>query len=166
MGLAWKPGMGAAQPVGVSWLTTRQLLSTWLGRTSSAGRWTQARKKAIIASRVNAGLAVSQAVEQAESKPAVVVQSSAVGYYGVQDHTLISEEHAPGLDFLSQVCQSWEASTLTVEKLGVRRAIIRTGVVLSKDGGALPKMLLPFYFFCRRTDWKWPTRLLLDPSSR
>ncbi len=117
------------------------------GENLSSGRWTQARKKSIIASRVNAGLAVSQAVEQAESKPAVVVQSSAVGYYGVQDSSLIDETHDPGVDFLSQVCQSWEASSATVEKLGVRRAIIRTGVVLSKDEGALPKMLLPFYVF-------------------
>ena len=117
------------------------------GENLSAGLWTEARKKRIIDSRVNAGLAVSQAVEQAESKPAVVIQSSAVGYYGVQDQSLISEGHKPGVDFLSQVCLAWESSTLTVEQLGVRRAIIRTGVVLSKDEGALSKMLLPFYFF-------------------
>lgn len=117
------------------------------GENLSAGLWTEARKKRIIASRVNAGLAVSQAVEQAASKPAVVIQSSAVGYYGAQDQSLINEGHKPGVDFLSQVCLAWESSTLTVEQLGVRRAIIRTGVVLSKDEGALPKMLLPFYFF-------------------
>lgn len=117
------------------------------GENLSAGLWTESRKKRIIESRVNAGLAVSQAVQQAESKPALVIQSSAVGYYGVKDPSLISEGHASGSDFLSQVCLSWEASTSTVEKHGVRRTIIRTGVVLSKDEGALPKMLLPFRFF-------------------
>ncbi len=117
------------------------------GENLSAGLWTEARKKRILDSRINAGLAVSQAVEQAQSKPTVVVQSSAVGYYGVEEHSLISEGHDPGTDFLSQVCLSWEASTSTVEKHAVRRAIIRTGVVLSRDEGALPKMLLPFYLF-------------------
>lgn len=117
------------------------------GENLSAGLWTESRKKRIIDSRVNAGLAVSQAVEQAEHKPAVVIQSSAVGYYGVENTVQLNEKHGPGKDFLSQVCLSWEASTSTVEKHGVRRAIIRTGVVLSKDEGALSKMLLPFHFF-------------------
>lgn len=117
------------------------------GENLSAGLWTTERKKRIIDSRVSAGLAVSQAVEQAKDKPLVVIQSSAVGYYGVEDPSLINEGHEAGKDFLSQVCLSWESSTSTVEKLGVRRAIIRTGVVLSRTEGALPKMLLPFYFF-------------------
>ncbi len=117
------------------------------GENLSAGLWTESRKKRIIDSRVNAGLAVSQSVDQAEHKPAVVIQSSAVGFYGVENPAQLNEKHGPGKDFLSQVCLSWEASTSTVEKLGVRRAIIRTGVVLSKDEGALSKMLLPFYFF-------------------
>ena len=76
-----------------------------------------------------------------------LVQASAVGYYGVGDDTPLPESSAPGHDFLGQVCFDWEASSAEVERMGVRRAVIRTGIVLSTKGGAFPKLLLPFYFF-------------------
>lgn len=117
------------------------------GENLSAGPWTNERKKRITDSRVNAGLAVATAIQQATHKPLVLIQSSAVGYYGPQGQGIINENHKPGSDFLSQVCLDWEASTASVEKLGVRRAVIRTGVVLSMQSGALPKMVLPFRLF-------------------
>lgn len=111
-------------------------------------KWTEARKKEILESRLNAGKAVVEAISAASAKPKVVIQASAVGYYGVHNNDqVITEEHGPGNDFLSQVCQAWEASTAPVEAMGVRRTIIRSGVVLDLQGGALPKMLLPFRFF-------------------
>ena len=117
------------------------------GESIAAGRWTAERKRRIRESRLNAGRAVVQAVEMAGDKPRVVIQASGVGYYGPQADQEITEEALPGDDFLAQIAREWEASTEPVEAMGVRRAIIRTGVVLSTRGGALPRMLLPFRLF-------------------
>jgi uncharacterized protein (TIGR01777 family) len=110
-------------------------------------RWSEQRKREIVESRINAGRAVVEAVQAAAAKPAVVIQSSAVGYYGSRGDEVLTEASKPGNDFLADVCIDWERSTEAVDALGVRRAIIRTGIVLSTEGGALPKMLLPFKFF-------------------
>ena len=117
------------------------------GEGIADGRWSEERKQRILQSRVDAGKAVVAAVAQAETKPRVVVQASAVGYYGVGDDTPLPESSPPGNDFLGQVCFDWEASSAEVERMGVRRAIIRTGIVLSTKGGAFPKLLLPFHLF-------------------
>ena len=109
--------------------------------------WTAERKRRIRDSRVNAGRAVVEAVQAAKNKPRAVIQSSAVGYYGLHGDEIITEESAPGDDFLAQVSKEWEASTDQVEAMGVRRAIIRTGVVLSREGGVLQFLSLPFRFF-------------------
>lgn len=110
-------------------------------------RWTSARRKAIVNSRVNAGKALVEAIDAAEHKPAVLIQSSAVGYYGPQAQGDVTEAAGPANDFLAQVCVEWEKATKPVERKGVRRAIIRTGVVLSTKGGALPRQMLPFQLF-------------------
>ncbi|MCL4544276.1 MAG: TIGR01777 family oxidoreductase [Chloroflexi bacterium] len=110
-------------------------------------RWTPDRRREILQSRVHAGKAVVEAVSQALAKPHVVVQSSAVGYYGPQKASEVTEENPPGSDFLAEVCVAWEGSSAAVEAQGVRRAIIRTGIVLSTRGGALPRLLLPFKLF-------------------
>ncbi len=117
------------------------------GESIASGRWTETRKKAILESRVNAGRAVVEAVEMAKVKPGVVIQSSAVGYYGPRGDEIVTEQGRAGNDFLSWVCQAWEASTQAVEAAGVRRAIVRTGIVFSLEGGAFPLMLLPFRLF-------------------
>ncbi len=96
---------------------------------------------------MNAGRAIVVAVKAARQKPGVVVQSSAVGYYGPRGNEEITEESSAGNDFLAGVCRAWEASTAELDALGVRRAIIRTGVVLAKNGGALPKMVMPVKMF-------------------
>jgi len=110
--------------------------------------WTEKRKQIIRESRIQAGLALQKAIQAAKAKPKVLLQSSAVGYYGVRtDDQMITEAAPPGKDFLAKVCFDWEMSTAPVAKMGVRRPILRTGIVLSKRGGALPKMMLPFKFF-------------------
>ena len=114
------------------------------GANISAGRWTAARKRLIRDSRVNAGRAVVEAIRAASNKPRVLVQASAVGYYGPRGDELVTEGTPAGNDFLAQVAVEWEASTAEVEQWNVRRPIIRTGVVLSTEGGALQRMLLPF----------------------
>jgi len=117
------------------------------GEGIASGRWTEERKRRIRKSRVNAGQAVVDAVKAAARKPGVVIQSSAVGYYGVHGDEEITESAPAGSDYLAQVAMAWEGSTAPVETMGVRRIIIRTGVVLSNKGGALPQMLLPFRLF-------------------
>jgi len=110
-------------------------------------RWSDARKKEIRDSRVNAGQAIVAAVKVASKKPGVVIQSSAVGYYGPRGSEEITEESSAGNDFLASICKDWEASTAELDNIGIRRPIIRTGVVLDLNGGALPKMLLPIKMF-------------------
>jgi len=114
------------------------------GESIGTGRWTAAKKRRIRESRVDAGKAVLAAIRQAAGKPRVLLQGSAVGYYGRSGDEVATESHPPGEDFLAQVCVDWEASTAEAEALGVRRAVLRTGVVLSDSGGALPRMALPF----------------------
>lgn len=117
------------------------------GENLASGHWTPARKKRIISSRVNAGKVLVSAIEKAVRKPGVFVQSSGVGYYGVKDQALLSEDSPPGDDYLASVGREWEAATQPVEKLGIRRVVTRSGAVLSLKGGALPIMLLPFRLF-------------------
>lgn len=117
------------------------------GENIGAARWTAERKERIRRSRLDAGRAVVEAVAAAGRKPRVVIQASAVGYYGPRGDEELSEEAPPGEDFLALLCVEWEASTAAVEAQGVRRAVIRSGLVFSTAGGSLPRLLLPFRFF-------------------
>ncbi len=117
------------------------------GESIAGGRWTAARKRRIRESRLAAGAAVVEAVVAARQKPHVVVQASGAGYYGPRGDELILEDTLPGTDFLGQLAVEWETSTAPVEAMGVRRVVVRTGVVLSREGGALPRLILPFRFF-------------------
>ncbi len=109
--------------------------------------WTNERRRRIQQSRTNSGNAVVEAVANAQQKPQVVVQSSAVGYYGLHGDEVLTEESSAGKDFMSRVAVDWEASTAPVESMGVRRVVLRSGVVLSPAGGVLPYLTLPFRFF-------------------
>ncbi len=117
------------------------------GEGIADGRWTMGRKEKIRESRINAGKALVAAIREADTKPKVLIQSSAVGFYGPCHDETLTENASPGTDFLAQVCFDWEASTAAVEDMGVRRPVIRTGVVLSAHGGAFPRMALPFKLF-------------------
>lgn len=126
---------------------TADILVNLAGANLSDGLWNEQRKKAIRDSRVNAGRAVVEAITSAQHKPSVVVQASGVGYYGVNNPDLLNESSPLGKDFLSSVSRDWEAATQSVEAMGVRRVIIRSGVVFSQKSGALARMLLPFRLF-------------------
>ncbi|MCO6452290.1 MAG: TIGR01777 family oxidoreductase [Caldilineales bacterium] len=109
------------------------------GEGTIPSRWNDERKQRIVESRIQAGLAVVDAVQAATEKPKLVIQASAVGYYGqVQEDTVFTEESEPANDFLGKTVQLWEDSTEPVEEMGVRRVIVRTGLALSMDGGPLP----------------------------
>lgn len=117
------------------------------GANLSAGRWTTKQKEILLSSRVNASKAFVQAIKQADNPPAVLIQASGIGFYGAENLNLLDENTPPGRDFLAGISQEWEASTQAVETLGVRRVLLRSGVVLSKKGGALWLMVLPFRLF-------------------
>ncbi len=117
------------------------------GEGIADGRWTAERKRRIRDSRVESSAAVAAAIAAAEPRPRVLVQASAVGYYGARGDERLDEKAAPGEDFLGTTCQAWEEASAAVEEAGVRRPVVRTGIVLARDGGALPRMLLPFKLF-------------------
>lgn len=120
-----------------------------IGSNISAGRWTEERKKGIRNSRISAGNALCQAVSILQEKPRVVIQSSAIGFYGSQptspEESYVTEDSPAGQGFLASVCKEWEDSTACMDSSETRRVIIRTGLVLG-DGGVLQKFLPPFRF--------------------
>lgn len=109
--------------------------------------WSADRKRKIRESRVNAGHAMVDAIQATTEKPRVLIQSSAVGYYGSHGDAVLTEETAAGNDFLAQVCKDWETATAEVGSLGVRRVVARTGLPLAKKSGVFPLLALPFKFF-------------------
>jgi len=115
-----------------------------LAGESIFGYWSRAKKGRIRNSRVVGTSNLAAALAQAKSRPQVFVCSSAIGYYGSRGGEVLNEASDPGKDFLALVCRDWEAATKPAIDAGIRTAQIRTGVVLSPDGGALPKMLPPF----------------------
>jgi hypothetical protein len=117
------------------------------GESLSSKRWSDAQKKRIIDSRIKPAQAIVEAIELADQKPKVLIQVSGVGYYGMSMIKTMTEASPPGDDFASKVCIDWENSIEPVEHTGVRRVILRSAVVLSKQGGALSRMLMPFRFF-------------------
>ncbi len=125
------------------------------------GRWTEQKKRRVRESRIKAGAAIVEAVQAVKNKPQLLIQSSAVGYYGPYGDEIITEKTPPGEDFLSLLCVEWEASSAEVESLGVRRTVIRTGLVLTPDGGPLAREILLFklysggYFGDGKQWWPW-----------
>lgn len=114
------------------------------GASIAAGRWTPRQKQRIRESRLQATRALVQAIEAAEPRPAVLVSGSAVGYYGPRGDEVVDEATSAGDDFLSHVCVAWEAEARKAAAAGVRVALVRTGLVLAREGGALPRLVLPF----------------------
>lgn len=114
------------------------------GENISGLRWTDEKKKAIRDSRVIGTRNVVEAISKLKVKPKVLVTSSAIGYYGERGDEEVTESSMPGDDFLAEVAKAWETESRRAEDAGVRTVLLRTGIVLSKDGGALGTMLLPF----------------------
>lgn len=107
-------------------------------------KWTDEQKRRIRDSRVRGTATLAAAIAGREQKPRVFISGSAVGYYGNRGDELLTEQSAPGDDFLAELCRSWEAETQPAADAGVRTIVIRTGIVLAKQGGALAPLLLPF----------------------
>jgi uncharacterized protein (TIGR01777 family) len=107
-------------------------------------KWTEKRKKEILASRVHSSTLLYKHISKLEKKPSVFIGGSAVGIYGAltSDQIFVESDQA-AKDFLGETCWHWESTYKNIQALGIRTAIIRTGIVLSNAGGALPKMAQP-----------------------
>lgn len=146
------------------------------GESIGTGRWTPARKRALVESRVRATSTLAAAIAVMDHPPPVFISGSAVGYYGDRGADIVTEETPAGADFLARLCVEWEAATRAAERPGVRVVRLRSGVVLERSGGALQQMLLPFRFFAggplgsgrqfmswiHRLDWIEMVRWLVD----
>lgn len=116
------------------------------GEPIGEGRWTPERKQEILNSRKLGTQKIVEAIANANSKPTVLINASAIGYYGTSETATFDETSLSGKDFLAQVCQAWEAEARKVKDVGVRLVILRFGVILG-NGGALGKMIPPFKLF-------------------
>ncbi len=138
--VAWNPATGelggaAVGPDAVVHLS---------GASIAEGRWTKKRKAELKASRVDVTRALVEAIGRMNAKPAVFVSASAIGYYGNRGDELLSEESAAGDGFLAEIAKEWEAESLKAEAWRTRVVLARFGIILAKQGGALPKMVTPF----------------------
>lgn len=117
------------------------------GENIAVKRWTSARKEAILSSRIDATRAIVSAIGKLKNKPAVLINASAVGYYGDNLDAELTEAAACGKGFLAEICERWEEEARKASAYGVRVVLARFGPVLGDHGGMLAKMVLPFRFF-------------------
>ena len=137
----WDPEAGTVEAEGLEGHDAAVHLA---GESIAEGRWNDEKKRRIRESRVRGTQVFAETLARLERKPEVLVSASAVGFYGDRGEELLTEESASGEDFLSEVCREWEKATLPASQAGIRVVHLRTGVVLSGEGGALQKMLTPF----------------------
>lgn len=114
------------------------------GASISDGRWTEARKQALRSSRIDSTRVLVDSLMRLRQPPKVFVCASAIGYYGNRGDEMLTESSEPGWDFLSLLVRDWEAEANRAAQAGIRTAILRFGVILSAEGGALPQMIRPF----------------------
>lgn len=115
-----------------------------LAGESVAGRWSEARKARILNSRVQGTQTVAASMARATPRPRVLVSASANGIYGDTADRIVTEAQPPGSTFLAEVGRQWENATRAASEAGIRVVMLRIGLVLSGEGGALPRMLPPF----------------------
>lgn len=138
--VAWDP---SSEQAPVEAISHRDAVIHLAGESVSQ-RWTPAAKEAIRGSRVDGTANLVSAIRQASPRPAVFVSGSAVGWYGPRGPEPVDEGASPGSDFLAEVCKAWEKAAEEAQEAGVRTVILRTGVVMTGEGGALARMLPPF----------------------
>lgn len=140
--VSWDPATGELGGAGVG----ADAVVNLGGASIAHGRWTAERKNLLMTSRVDTTRALVNALTKMAARPRVLLSASAIGYYGNRGDEILSEESPAGHDFLSEIAQQWEAEALKAEVLGIRVVVARFGVILAKEGGALPTMARPFRF--------------------
>lgn len=138
--IAWNPDAGT---IDVAALEGVRVVVNLAGE-NIAQRWTRKAKRRIRDSRVQGTTLIARTIAALSDKPGLLVNASAVGVYGDRGEEELDERSAPGAGFLASVCRDWEAATTPASDVGIRVAMVRTGVVIARDGGAVPKLLLPF----------------------
>jgi len=140
-GVTWDPAAGAVEASAVEGFDAVVNLA---GRSIGAKRWTVAEKHKIWDSRVDSTQLLADTIAALQHPPAVVVNASAVGYYGDGAGSILTEASTAGSGFLAELCVAWEAATAAAAQAGIRVANLRSGIVLSVAGGALGRLLAPF----------------------
>ncbi len=138
--VAWNPATGELGGAGVG----ADAVVNLAGASIADGRWTVQRKALLRSSRIDTTRALVGALTKMNARPSVLVSASAIGYYGDRGNEALTEDSKPGGNFLAGLAQEWEAEALKAEGLGIRVVLPRFGIVLAREGGALPKMMLPF----------------------
>ncbi|HLJ62157.1 MAG TPA: TIGR01777 family oxidoreductase [bacterium] len=141
--VAWEPGAGRIDATRLKGVDAVVHLA---GESIAQARWTAERKARIWRSRVDGTMLLARALAGVASPPATMVCASAVGYYGDRGDEILREESRPGTGFLADLCREWETAAEPARARGIRVAHLRTGTVLSRDGGALPRLLPLFRF--------------------
>lgn len=114
------------------------------GENIASGRWTNDKKRRLLESRLASTRLLVETFAKMSAPPKVLINASAIGYYGDRGDEVLNEESSSGSGFLAEVCRQWEATAEPASKLGTRVVFLRTGIVIAKEGGALAKMLFPF----------------------
>lgn len=140
-GIRWDPAAGI---VDASAMEGADVVVNLNGASIAGGRWTLARKAILRSSRVDATRALVDALACLRPKPRVLICASAVGYYGDRGGEILTESSGAGTGFLAALACDWEAEAMRAQSSGIRTVLVRFGVILSAEGGALPRMLTPF----------------------
>jgi uncharacterized protein len=141
--VAWNPATGELGGAAVG----ADAVVNLAGASIADGRWSAARKAELRSSRIDTTSALITALAKMNARPRVLVSASATGFYGNRGDELLTEESETGNDFLSGLAKDWEAEARKAEAIGIRVVLARFGVILARDGGALPQMMLSFRFF-------------------
>lgn len=139
--ISWDPARGIMSPKALEGVDAVVHLA---GENVGRGRWTRARRQAIIQSRVKGTNLLARTLADLEHRPHTLICASAVGYYGNRGDELITEDSPPGTGFLAELGQNWEQAAEPARRAGIRVVSLRIGMVLSAAGGGLPRMLTPF----------------------
>src|SRR5437667_3883733 len=138
--VAWNPASGELGGAGVG----ADAVVNLAGASIAGGRWTAERKALLRSSRIDTTRALVNALARMNARPSVLISASAIGIYGDRGDETLTEESKPGTDFLASLAKEWEAEAMKAEALGPRVVLARFGIILAREGGALPKMMLPF----------------------
>jgi hypothetical protein len=139
--IQWNPASGKLDKAALEGINAVVHLA---GESITGGRWTPEKKRRILQSRIQGTRLLAESLAGLSTPPEVLVSASAVGYYGDRGEELLDENSAPGTGFLPDVCREWENAAESASAEGIRVVTLRTGIVLSIAGGALPKMLPVF----------------------